>query len=118
MVVASSANSPDRNDPDVATNFQWRQHFNNSADSSNNSVSGTNVSSTKFPLWLRIVRNRDQIAGWQSGDGTTFTQVGGDSGGATLDRMAAQIYIGFAVTNHRDGDFATAKFDANSVKFQ
>ena len=118
MVVASSANNPDRNDADVATNFQWRQHFNNTGDSSNNSQSGTNVADTKFPLWLRITRNRDRVEGFQSADGTTFTKVGGDDGGATLDRMAARIYIGFALTNHRDGDLATAKFDANSVKFQ
>ena len=36
----------------------------------------------------------------------------------TLDRLNASVYIGFAVTNHRDGDFATAKFDAKSVTFQ
>src|SRR5213078_1713041 len=97
---------------------QWRKHFSKTADDSLGSAQGTSVEDTKFPQWLRITRNRDTIEGFQSNDGTTFTKVGGDDGTITLDRLAARVYVGFADTNHRDGDFLTAKFDANSVSFQ
>jgi hypothetical protein len=118
MMVVSSANSSDRNSPDAGSNFQFRRHFSNTADDSLGAQEGMTVADSKFPHWIRITRNRDKIEGFESNDGTTFTKVGGDDGGVTLDRLAARVYVGFAVTNHRDGDIATAKFDANSVTFQ
>jgi hypothetical protein len=96
--------------------FQWRLHHSNSADESLGSQQGTE--SITYPHWLRITRNFDRIEGFQSSDGTTFTKVGGDEGGITLPRLPARVHVGFAVSNHRDGDFMTAKFDANSVKFE
>lgn len=113
-MVATTNDSGDH----ASTAFQWRRHFSNSADDSLGGQDGTAADATKYPLWLRIGRVGSRITGFQSADGTTFTKVGGDDGGVTLDRLPARIYIGFAVTNHRDGDLATAKFDANSVAFQ
>jgi hypothetical protein len=125
FIAAVTADNPD--DAHAVVEFQWRKLYNNNtADDSLASVSGTDNAGTTFPQWLRIVRRglltggnpSTQIEGWQSADGTNFKQVGGDSGAVVLDRLSPQVYIGFAVTNHRDGDFATAMFDANSVTFQ
>jgi hypothetical protein len=127
FICASSADNPDRNDPDVAVNFQFRKHFSNTADDSLGSQSGPNTADIKYPLWLRIRRHgvfdggdsdTTMIEGFTSADGTNFTKVGGDDGGVTLDRMNPLAYVGFALTSHQDGTFATAKFDANSVQFQ
>jgi hypothetical protein len=111
----------------AGAHFQWRKNYNdNSTDTSLGEQDGTDAASTTFPQWLRIVRRglltggnpSSQIEGWQSKDGTTFTKMGGDSGGVVIDRLNPEVYIGIAVTNHRDGDFATAMFDAKSVTFQ
>jgi hypothetical protein len=124
--VAASTND-DPNNAHASVFFSYRKLYNNNtADDSLASQDGTDAAHTTYPQWLRIVRRglltggnpSSQIEGWQSADGTNFTKVGGDSGGVVIDRLNSQIYIGFAVTNHRDGDFATAKFDANSVTFQ
>jgi hypothetical protein len=124
-IVATTNDNPD--DTHASVLFTWRKQFGTSPDASNDKNDGTDANSTAYPLWLRIVRRNvvstssepnTQIEGWQSGDGTNFTKLGGDDGGVVMDRLPPQFYIGFAVTNHRDGDFATAKFDANSVTFQ
>jgi hypothetical protein len=102
----------------AGTNFSWRTHYNNTGDESNATQDGLPASDVTFPLWLRLTRVRDHIEGSTSSDGTTYTKIGGDEAGVNLDRMSARVYVGYCVTNHRDVDLATAKFDHNSMKFE
>jgi len=44
--------------------------------------------------------------------------VGGSDGGVQFTRFPARAYIGFFVTNQREGATASAQFDATSVTFE
>jgi hypothetical protein len=91
-------------------------------------VSHEGAGTTQYPQFLRIVRrgvvldgdDRDsvRIEGFQSADGRTFTKVGGDEGGVTFGRFPALGYVGFFVTNQREGGYATAQFDTGSITFE
>ena len=50
------------------------------------------------PYWLRLTRAGDTFNAYQSPDGVNWTLVGAD----TIS-MAADVYIGLAVTSHNDG---------------
>ena len=62
------------------------------------------------PTWVRLVRTGALLSGYRSADGVNWTLVGS----ATVS-MAAQVYVGLAVTSHSDGVVATATFDNVSV---
>ncbi len=124
FIAATTADNPD--DQHAVVELQWRKHFSNTADDSlgNTPADGD---PPPYPFWLRITRrgifdggdsDTTKIEGFFSKDGTNFTKIGGDDGGVTLDRLNPLAYVGFAVTSHQDAELATAKFDANSVKFQ
>jgi len=124
FVAATTADNPD--DQHAVVEFQYRKHFSNTADDSLASQSAEG-DPPPYPFWLRISRHAlfdggdsdtSKIEGFFSKDGTNFTKIGGDDGGVVLDRLNPLAYVGFAVTNHQDGAFATAKFNANTVKFQ
>jgi hypothetical protein len=76
---------------------------------------GTDVDTTVYPLFLRIQREGDVIRGFQSEDGTNFTQVGSD---ITLSGLQAPVYVGFAVSNGFEGFNLTTKIDAASIKLE
>jgi hypothetical protein len=76
---------------------------------------GTDADNTKLPLFLRIQRQGDVIRGFQSTDGTTFTQVGSD---ISLAGLKAPVYIGFAASNGFETFTATATIPANSIKIE
>lgn len=96
--------------------FQYRLHHSNTADESLAAQQGTEE--ITYPHWLRLTRQGDLIVGFQSADGTNFERVGGEEGGITLPRLPARVYVGFAASNHRENEFMTVKFDANSVRFE
>jgi hypothetical protein len=79
------------------------------------SEDGTDDDNTKYPLYLRIQRTGDVIKGFQSADGKTFTQVGGD---LTLSGLNGPVYVGFAVTNGFEGFNMTARIDAKSITLE
>ncbi len=65
------------------------------------------------PMWLRLVRNGDEFAGYASPDGATgsWEQI------ATSQTvgMDEDVYIGLAITSHQSGTPATAIFEDISL---
>jgi hypothetical protein len=61
-----------------------------------------------YPLFLRIQRLGDLINCYRSDDGTSYDRVGATT---KLDTLAPDVFIGFAVTAHREGALTHAEFD-------
>lgn len=85
--------------PGNGTAFQRRTTTGGSSDH-------TAGSAVTAPYWVKLVRSGNTFTGYESPDGSTWTQV--DSVSIT---MAADVYIGLAVTSHSDGDICTAEID-------
>ena len=62
------------------------------------------------PYWVRVTRASGTFTGYISPDGVTWTQVG-----QYAISMAAQAYVGLAVTSHNNGVLSTAVFDNVTV---
>jgi hypothetical protein len=92
--------------------FRGRSEDSKDADVSDD---GTDNDNTKYPLFLRIQRVGDVIRGFQSADGKTFTQVGGD---LSLSGLKAPVYVGFAVSNSFEGFTTTAQIDTKSITLE
>lgn len=63
------------------------------------------------PAWLKLERRGNVISAYRSDDGVTWTFVGSDS-----FAMAADVYVGLAVSSHDDTRVATAAFDNVTVR--
>jgi type II secretory pathway pseudopilin PulG len=63
-------------------------------------------SSVVAPYWVKIKRVGNTLTGYESPNGSTWTQVGTDT-----VSMASNIYIGLCVTSHNDGVLCSAAFD-------
>lgn len=72
--------------------------------------SSTSGFSNGLPRWVRLVRQGGTLTGYESADGTNWTQV--DT--VNMD-LPATIYVGFAVTSHNDGVICPATFDNVSL---
>jgi phosphatidylserine/phosphatidylglycerophosphate/cardiolipin synthase-like enzyme/regulation of enolase protein 1 (concanavalin A-like superfamily) len=76
---------------------------------------GTSVSTSDAtaapPRWVRLVRSGNILTGFQSSNGTTWTQVGTD----TIS-LSSTVYVGLAVTSHNNSALATAAFDSVTVE--
>jgi hypothetical protein len=64
-------------------------------------------SATVPPRWLRLVRQGNQLTGYESANGNTWTQVAQVS-----IPMSPTVFIGFAITSHSTYMLATASFDS------
>jgi YVTN family beta-propeller protein len=78
-----------------------------------NGVSFTTVGdlSQKAPYWLRLVRQGDTIAGFNSPDGVTWAFLGQ----FTLGGLPGSVHVGLAVSSHNNGALSTAVFDNLSI---
>ncbi|MBW8867826.1 MAG: hypothetical protein JF610_10935 [Acidobacteria bacterium] len=83
--------------------FQWRSNINGTA-------AGTAGSASTAPRWIKVVRTGNVITGYESSDGTAWTQVGSH----TLT-IGATVVIGLAVTSHDNTKAAAATFDNVAV---
>jgi hypothetical protein len=109
LVAASSGNGVE---------FQERQNYRDNAGTSLMSQQGTKDAATTYPVWLKISRTGDSISGFQSTDGTTFTQIGKAFKQVNL---SANTFAGLAVTAHTSDQkkstlYGTGVFDASSIK--
>ena len=68
---------------------------------------GTTVA---IPHWLKLVRSGNTFTASRSSDGINWTVVG-----TTNVTMAANVYVGLAVTSHNDSVLNTSTFDNVSV---
>lgn len=71
----------------------------------NTTVSSPGSQSTA-PRWVKLTRVGDTITGYESPDGTSWTEVG-----SSVFTMAPVAYVGLAVSSHVTGVNATATFD-------
>jgi len=62
------------------------------------------------PRWLKLVRSGNTFTGYQSNDGTTWTQVG-----SVTFSMSTNVYIGLAVTSRNNSSLCTSVMDSVSV---
>ena len=62
------------------------------------------------PYWVKLVRSGNTFTGYQSANGTTWTQV--DT--ATIP-MATSVYVGLAVTSHNNPVLCTSTLDSVTV---
>src|SRR6185369_12883643 len=62
------------------------------------------------PQWVKLTRTGSTFAGYNSADGTTWTQIA-----STNITMAAGATVGLAVTAHNNAALNTATFDNVSI---
>jgi hypothetical protein len=63
-------------------------------------------SAVTAPYWVRLTRRGNTLTGYESSNGSAWTQVGTDT-----VSMTSSVYIGLCVTSHNDGALCTANFD-------
>ena len=90
MVVATPGNG---------VNFQWRNSTGGSCDYSQ-------VGGVSAPVWVKLVRNGSDFAGYYSPDGSAWVSVGPDQ---TIPMLSAGL-AGLAVTAHNDSLLNTSTF--------
>jgi hypothetical protein len=71
-----------------------------------------NGGTPRYPVYLRLVRRGDWITPYMSGDGVFFQAAGAALRFNLLNR---ELWIGLAVTAHRDGRLCTTQFDQLSI---
>lgn len=89
--------------PAKGVQFQWRSNISGTA-------AGAAGSASTAPRWIKVVRTGNVIAGYESSDGSAWTQVGSH----TLT-IGPNVLIGLAVTSHDNSKAATATFDNVAV---
>ncbi|MEM6543769.1 MAG: DUF1800 family protein [Pseudomonadota bacterium] len=67
-------------------------------------------SSASAPYWVRLSRTGDTFIASRSVDGINWVQVA-----VEVLPMAAEVYVGLAVTSHNDGTLTTAEFSNVSL---
>jgi hypothetical protein len=72
---------------------------------------GTAGTLSAAPGWVKLQRTGDQFSAYESADGVAWTLVGTDT-----IAMAANVYVGLAVTSHTTAAPATCTFDAVRVQ--
>jgi regulation of enolase protein 1 (concanavalin A-like superfamily) len=70
------------------------------------SSSSTAGPAATAPKWVRVTRSGSTFTGFVSSDGSSWSQVGTAS-----ISMVSDVFIGLAVTSHKDGTLCTAAFD-------
>ena len=71
---------------------------------------GTGGTLTTAPRWVKLVRAGSVITGFESADGSNWTQVA-----SSTFSMPTSVLVGLAVSSHVTGTTATATFDNVSV---
>jgi len=89
-----------------ASSYQWRSVL----DGNNNNTDLVPSGYTAMPWWVKLVRDGDIMTASVSPDGIAWTEV--DS---VVNEMAADVYIGLAVTSHNNDETTTATFDNVTV---
>ncbi len=74
--------------------------------STNGLSTHTSGGASGVPAWVRLNRSGNTITAHRSSNGSTWTQVG-----TTTISMAAQVFIGLAVTSHAAGCLNASSFD-------
>ncbi len=95
--------------PSNGVSLQWRNAAGGS--SSTIQVAGVGAPSASHPVWLKLVKNGSNYAGYYSLNGTSWTEVGS----TVVTFSNAEYLAGLAVDSHNNGVLGTATFDNVSV---
>jgi regulation of enolase protein 1 (concanavalin A-like superfamily) len=87
------------------TAFQFRSAM------AGDSISSTPTEIGSLPRYLRLVRTGNTITGYESANGSIWTEAGS----ITLPGLPSTLYVGLAGTSHNDGVLTTATFDQVSL---
>ena len=90
--------------PGRGAGYQWRYFPNGNSGSQNNSSSA--------PTWVRLVRQGNNLSGYTSADGATWTLLRTE----VIPDLPGTVYIGLVVTAHNNGTLCTATFDNVTVR--
>jgi hypothetical protein len=90
--------------PGNGVNFQWRN-------STGGACAYSQVGGVNAPVWVKLVRNGSDFAGYYSPDGAAWTPIGPD---ATIPMLSAGL-AGLAVTAHNDSLLNTSTFSNVTV---
>ena len=99
-LAPSSAWVGDYQAPNSTVRFEYRT-------TAGGSCAGTTVAGLGLPRWVRLNRTGNVFAGYQSADGTNWTQVGT----AQTISMGDTIFAGLYVCSYNNGALAVATFD-------
>ena len=69
-------------------------------------TSYTRTTGLTAPYWVRLVRSGNTFTGYRSANGTTWVSTG-----SVTVTMGTNVFIGLAVTSHRDGALNTSILD-------
>jgi len=90
--------------PGNGVTFQWRNSTGGGCDD-------TDVGGVTAPVWVKLVHNGSDFAGYYSTDGVTWTSLGPDQ---TIP-MISDGLVGLAVTAHNDSLLSTSTFSNVTV---
>ena len=85
--------------PQLLSGIQWR-------DTTGGGSTYVPGGDAALPHWLKLVRAGNTLAGYRSVDGVNWTPLG-----STAIALPSTLYVGMAVTSHKDGTLCTATFD-------
>ncbi len=73
-------------------------------------VQRTDLHRATMPYWLKLVRNGDQLTGYESTDGNDWAQTG-----TTTVKLPETVLIGLVASSHQKEKLCTVPFDHVSV---
>jgi hypothetical protein len=95
----------------AATGTSSLIYFNNRPSTGGNSSFQSSAASVTLPYWVKLVRSGNNFTGYSSADGVNWVEVGTSQ---TIP-MAANVYVGLAVSSNDNGHLTTATFDNVTV---
>ena len=91
--------------PSNGVSLQWRSATGGA--SSSIQAAGVAAPTASHPVWLKLVKNGSNYAGYYSSNGPAWTEVG-----STVVTLSNVEYLaGLAVASHNNGTLTTATFD-------
>jgi len=69
-------------------------------------VQRTSLNKGKYPYWLKLVRAGDRLTGYESVDGSNWTEIGS----ATL-KLPETVFVGLVASSHLPDKLCAATFD-------
>ncbi len=90
--------------PGHGTQFVYR-------DTTNGSANGVTTEAGATPLWFRLIRSGSTVTGYESTNGSTWTQTGS----WTFTGLGNDIHVGIAVCSHDDAAICDGAFSNVSV---
>jgi hypothetical protein len=73
-------------------------------------VQRTSLNKGTYPYWLKLVRAGDRLTGYESVDGSNWTEIG-----STTLKLPETVYVGLVASSHLKDKLCAATFDKVSI---